>query len=72
VTGTYPKIRQRVFLLGIFCPGDALFIDDPWGLEAETFGACYRQIDEAVACLPARVRTSERSPVAVCPLSQRL
>jgi protein-tyrosine-phosphatase/predicted ATP-grasp superfamily ATP-dependent carboligase len=72
VTRTYPRIRQRVFLLGTLCPGDALFIDDPWGLEAETFGECYRQIVKAIGCLAEKIPMSERSPVAVRQLSQRL
>ena len=72
VTRTYPRIRQRVFLLGTLCPGDSLFIDDPWGLEAETFGECYRQIAKAIACLAEKIPMSERSPVAVRHLSQRL
>jgi protein-tyrosine-phosphatase/predicted ATP-grasp superfamily ATP-dependent carboligase len=72
VTRTYPRIRQRTFLLGTLCPGDSLFIDDPWGLEAETFAACYRHIAKAIACFAEKIPMSETSPVAVRQLSQRL
>ncbi len=71
VTRTYPQIRQRGFLLGTLCPGDSLLIDDPWGLEAKTFGECYRRIAKA-GCLAEKIPTSERRPVAVRQLSQRL
>ena len=72
VTRAYPRMRKRVFLLGTLCPSDSLFISDPWGLEAETFGECYRQIAKAIACLAEKNPMSGRRPVAVRPLSQRL
>jgi protein-tyrosine-phosphatase len=72
VTRTYPRIRQRVFLLGTLCPGDSLFINDPWGLEADTFAACYRQIAKNIACLAEKIPKSETRPIAVRQLSQRL
>ena len=72
VISAYPSMRERVFPLGTLCPSGSLFISDPWGLEAETFGECYRQIGKAVACLAEKLPMSEPGPVAVRQVSQRL
>ena len=71
VIGTYPSMRDRVFLLGMLCPSGSLFINDPWGLEPETFGECYRHIAKAVACLAEKMPMSEARPVAARQVSQR-
>lgn len=72
VTTAYPRMRKRVFLLGTLCPSDSLFISDPWGLEAEAFGECYRQIGKAVACLAEKIPMSETRPVTGRRVSQQL
>jgi protein-tyrosine-phosphatase/predicted ATP-grasp superfamily ATP-dependent carboligase len=63
VVTTYPSLRKRVFLLGIFSPADSLFIKDPWGRESETFSECYEQIAKAVASLAKKIPMAEVEPV---------
>lgn len=65
-------MRKRVFLLGTLCPSDSLFISDPWGLEAETFRECYRQIAKAVACLAEKIPMSETRRITGRQVSQQL
>jgi len=54
-----PEFAERVFPLGAIDPAGPLWMDDPYGGDASTFEACYRDIEACIRRIAKVVHEGE-------------